>query len=195
MDVGSTKRLAQHDLQITELVSNRVIPPYLLDPSIPDQARGTSSLPDAILVTPCPANLNRPPTPPSHWALRSMNIGLHSCTLPMRAASLKHKKRCLQPNEFFASGLRRFFRLLQEMENVRTSTSTGSKVCLTFPDKFCELRGSQRTLFCTPGRCAKSPSKQTRDCKNKGTRHAFHLGALLGHTCYMQMYAPAKVMS
>eukprot|EP00983_Pelagomonas_calceolata_P024797 780979-Pelagomonas_calceolata.AAC.1 len=56
MDVGSADHVAQLDLQITEQVSNRVIPPYLLNPSIPDQARRTSSHPDAILVTPCPAN-------------------------------------------------------------------------------------------------------------------------------------------
>eukprot|EP00983_Pelagomonas_calceolata_P046488 1140203-Pelagomonas_calceolata.AAC.1 len=55
MDVGSADRLAQHDLHITDQVSNRVIPPYLFDPSIPDQARRTSSRPDAISVTPCPA--------------------------------------------------------------------------------------------------------------------------------------------
>eukprot|EP00983_Pelagomonas_calceolata_P028973 908491-Pelagomonas_calceolata.AAC.1 len=54
MHVGSADRLAQHDLHITEQVSYRVTPPYLLNPSIPDQARRTSSRPDPILVTPCP---------------------------------------------------------------------------------------------------------------------------------------------
>eukprot|EP00983_Pelagomonas_calceolata_P025888 812181-Pelagomonas_calceolata.AAC.1 len=44
---------------------------YLLNPAI-DQARCTSSRPGAILVIPCPANPNRPPTPPSHRVLRSM---------------------------------------------------------------------------------------------------------------------------
>eukprot|EP00983_Pelagomonas_calceolata_P118594 1160523-Pelagomonas_calceolata.AAC.2 len=72
MDVGSADRLAQHDLQITEQVSNRVIPPYLFDPSIPDQARRTYCRPDAILVTPCPTNPNIPPSPPSHWVLCRM---------------------------------------------------------------------------------------------------------------------------
>eukprot|EP00983_Pelagomonas_calceolata_P042881 1138697-Pelagomonas_calceolata.AAC.1 len=66
MDVGSANRLAQHDMHITEQISNRVIPPYLFHPSIPGQARRTSSHPDAILVTPCSANPNRPPTPSSH---------------------------------------------------------------------------------------------------------------------------------
>eukprot|EP00983_Pelagomonas_calceolata_P045791 1139874-Pelagomonas_calceolata.AAC.2 len=66
MDGGSADRLAQHDLQITEQVSNRVIPFYLFDPSIADQARRNSSRPDAILVIPCPANPNRPRTSPSH---------------------------------------------------------------------------------------------------------------------------------
>eukprot|EP00983_Pelagomonas_calceolata_P036673 1134315-Pelagomonas_calceolata.AAC.1 len=66
MDVGSADRLAQHDMHITEQVSDRVIPPYLFDPSIPDRARRTSSCPDAILVTPYPANPNRPPPPSSH---------------------------------------------------------------------------------------------------------------------------------
>eukprot|EP00983_Pelagomonas_calceolata_P044388 1139274-Pelagomonas_calceolata.AAC.3 len=56
MDVGSADRLSQHVLHITEQTSNRIIPPYLFDPSIPNQARCTSSRPDAILVTPCPAN-------------------------------------------------------------------------------------------------------------------------------------------
>eukprot|EP00983_Pelagomonas_calceolata_P015478 490623-Pelagomonas_calceolata.AAC.1 len=49
MDVGSADCLAQHDMHITEQVSNRVVPPCLFDPSIPDQAKCTSSRPDAIL--------------------------------------------------------------------------------------------------------------------------------------------------
>eukprot|EP00983_Pelagomonas_calceolata_P038713 1136893-Pelagomonas_calceolata.AAC.1 len=49
VDIGSADCLAQHDLHITEQVPNRVIPPYLLHPSIPDQTRRTSSRPDAIL--------------------------------------------------------------------------------------------------------------------------------------------------
>eukprot|EP00983_Pelagomonas_calceolata_P022397 704274-Pelagomonas_calceolata.AAC.1 len=49
LDVGSADRLTQHHLHITEQVLNRVIPPYLFEPSIPDQARCTSSRPDAIL--------------------------------------------------------------------------------------------------------------------------------------------------
>eukprot|EP00983_Pelagomonas_calceolata_P014415 458953-Pelagomonas_calceolata.AAC.1 len=75
MDVGIADRLAEHDMHITEQISNRIVPPYLFDPSIPDQARRTSSRPGVIsegLVTPCPANRNRPPTPPSHRVLRSM---------------------------------------------------------------------------------------------------------------------------
>eukprot|EP00983_Pelagomonas_calceolata_P013900 445000-Pelagomonas_calceolata.AAC.1 len=67
IDVGSADRLAQHDLQITEQVYNRAIPPYLFHFSIPDQARLTSSRPDAILVTPCPAYPNILPTSLSHW--------------------------------------------------------------------------------------------------------------------------------
>eukprot|EP00983_Pelagomonas_calceolata_P126668 1161328-Pelagomonas_calceolata.AAC.2 len=39
MDVGSADCLAQHDMQITEHFSNHIIPPYLFDPSILDQAR------------------------------------------------------------------------------------------------------------------------------------------------------------
>eukprot|EP00983_Pelagomonas_calceolata_P067595 1149527-Pelagomonas_calceolata.AAC.3 len=66
IDVCSADRLAQHDLHITEHVSNYFAPPYLSDPSIPDQGRRNSSRPDAILVTPCPAYPNRPLTPPSH---------------------------------------------------------------------------------------------------------------------------------
>eukprot|EP00983_Pelagomonas_calceolata_P026150 821885-Pelagomonas_calceolata.AAC.1 len=49
MDVGCADCLDQHDLQITEQASSRVIPPYLFDPSIPGQARRISSRPDAIL--------------------------------------------------------------------------------------------------------------------------------------------------
>eukprot|EP00983_Pelagomonas_calceolata_P060685 1146484-Pelagomonas_calceolata.AAC.6 len=86
MDVGSADRLAQHDLHITEQVSNRVIPPYLSDPSIHDHARRPSSRPDAISVTPCPANPNRPLTPPSHRVLRSMrhNEEVRCSTTPAR---------------------------------------------------------------------------------------------------------------
>eukprot|EP00983_Pelagomonas_calceolata_P067772 1149616-Pelagomonas_calceolata.AAC.1 len=72
MDVGSADCLAQHDLHITEQISNCVIPPNLFDPSIHDQDRCKSSRPDAILVIPCPANPNTPPTFPSHRVLRSM---------------------------------------------------------------------------------------------------------------------------
>eukprot|EP00983_Pelagomonas_calceolata_P019422 610584-Pelagomonas_calceolata.AAC.2 len=72
MDVGSADRPAQRDLHITEQITNRVILPYLFEPSIPDQTRRNSSRPDAILVTPCPTNPNRPPTSPSHLVLRSM---------------------------------------------------------------------------------------------------------------------------
>eukprot|EP00983_Pelagomonas_calceolata_P126719 1161333-Pelagomonas_calceolata.AAC.7 len=86
LDVGSADRLAQHDLHITEQISDRVIPPYLFDPSIPDQAEHTSSRPNAILVTPCPANPNRPPTPPSHRVLCSMRCTdeVKSSTTPAR---------------------------------------------------------------------------------------------------------------
>eukprot|EP00983_Pelagomonas_calceolata_P046204 1140058-Pelagomonas_calceolata.AAC.1 len=49
MDAGSADRLAQHDLHVTEQVSDHVIPPNLFDPSIPDQARRISSRPNAIL--------------------------------------------------------------------------------------------------------------------------------------------------
>eukprot|EP00983_Pelagomonas_calceolata_P046061 1139988-Pelagomonas_calceolata.AAC.2 len=58
MDVGSADRLAQHDLHITEQVSDRVMPPYLFHPSLPDQAKRISSRPDAVCQTctkaPCP---------------------------------------------------------------------------------------------------------------------------------------------
>eukprot|EP00983_Pelagomonas_calceolata_P066607 1149120-Pelagomonas_calceolata.AAC.2 len=86
MNVGSADRLARYDLHLTEQVSNRVIPPYLFDPSIPDQARPTSNRPNAILVTPCRANPNRPPTPPSHRVLRRkrLNEEVRSNTTPAR---------------------------------------------------------------------------------------------------------------
>eukprot|EP00983_Pelagomonas_calceolata_P005828 192273-Pelagomonas_calceolata.AAC.1 len=88
MDVGAD-RLAQHGLYITEQVSNRVIPSYLFDPSILDQARCSSSRPDAILVTPCLLNPYRPPTPPSHRVLRSMrgNEEVRSSTNSSQAIS------------------------------------------------------------------------------------------------------------
>eukprot|EP00983_Pelagomonas_calceolata_P134641 1162078-Pelagomonas_calceolata.AAC.7 len=43
-------------------------------------------IPDAILVTPCLANQNRPPTPSSHRVLRSMrrNEVVRSSTTPAR---------------------------------------------------------------------------------------------------------------
>eukprot|EP00983_Pelagomonas_calceolata_P015751 499640-Pelagomonas_calceolata.AAC.1 len=86
MDVGSADRLAQHDLHITEHVSNCGIPPYLFDPSIPYQARRNSSRPIAILLTPCLANPNRPPTPPSYRVPRSTrrNEEVRSSTTPAR---------------------------------------------------------------------------------------------------------------
>eukprot|EP00983_Pelagomonas_calceolata_P127967 1161467-Pelagomonas_calceolata.AAC.8 len=86
INVGSADRLAQHDLHIAEQVSNRVKPPYLFDPSIPDQARRTCSRPDAILVTPCPTKPNRPPTPSSYQVLHSMrrNEEVRSSTTPAR---------------------------------------------------------------------------------------------------------------
>eukprot|EP00983_Pelagomonas_calceolata_P037096 1136186-Pelagomonas_calceolata.AAC.4 len=61
-------------------------PPYLFDTSIPDQARLNSSRPDAILVTPCPTNPNRPPTSPSHRIFCSMrgNEEARSSTNPAR---------------------------------------------------------------------------------------------------------------
>eukprot|EP00983_Pelagomonas_calceolata_P039665 1137276-Pelagomonas_calceolata.AAC.1 len=96
MDVGSADRLAQHNLHITEHVSSRVIPPYLFDPSIPDQVRRTSSCPDAILVTPCPAKPNRPPTPPSHWVFRSIrgNEEEGSNTTPARQSHELNIQNC-----------------------------------------------------------------------------------------------------
>eukprot|EP00983_Pelagomonas_calceolata_P010428 338520-Pelagomonas_calceolata.AAC.1 len=48
-DVGSADRLNQHDLHITNQVSNRAMPPFLFHLSISDQARRTSSRPDAVL--------------------------------------------------------------------------------------------------------------------------------------------------
>eukprot|EP00983_Pelagomonas_calceolata_P060954 1146606-Pelagomonas_calceolata.AAC.1 len=86
MDVGSADCLDQHDLHITEQTSNRVILPYLFKPSIPDQDRRSSSRPNDILVMPCPANPNIPPTPPSHQVLRSMrrNEEVRSSTTPAR---------------------------------------------------------------------------------------------------------------
>eukprot|EP00983_Pelagomonas_calceolata_P083093 1156081-Pelagomonas_calceolata.AAC.20 len=66
VDVGSADRLARHELHITEQeVSNRIIHPYLFYPRYPDQASRNSGCPDAILVTPCPANQNIPLYPPS----------------------------------------------------------------------------------------------------------------------------------
>eukprot|EP00983_Pelagomonas_calceolata_P131770 1161808-Pelagomonas_calceolata.AAC.10 len=86
MELGSRDRLAQHHLHINEQVSNRVLLPYLFDPSTPDQARRTSSHPNAILVTPCPTNPNRPCTSPSHRILRSIkcNKEERSSTTPAR---------------------------------------------------------------------------------------------------------------
>eukprot|EP00983_Pelagomonas_calceolata_P021026 660849-Pelagomonas_calceolata.AAC.1 len=94
VDVGSADRLAQRDLHITEKVSNRTIPqrsPYRFDPSILDEDRCSSSRPYAVLVTPSPANPNRPPTLPSRstcpsWVLRSTrhNDEVRSSSTPAR---------------------------------------------------------------------------------------------------------------
>eukprot|EP00983_Pelagomonas_calceolata_P051400 1142385-Pelagomonas_calceolata.AAC.4 len=86
MDVGSADRLVQHDLHIIDQVSNRVIPPYLFDPSIPDQDRCSSSCPNAILVTPCTTNPNRPRASPSHQALHNWrgNKEVGSSTTPVK---------------------------------------------------------------------------------------------------------------
>eukprot|EP00983_Pelagomonas_calceolata_P065915 1148783-Pelagomonas_calceolata.AAC.7 len=99
MDVGSTDRLTQHDLHITEQVSNCPAPPYLFDPtgSIHDQARCNSSCPDAILVTPCPANPNIPPTSPLHRVLCSIrrNEEERSSTTPARQLHELNVQNCL----------------------------------------------------------------------------------------------------
>eukprot|EP00983_Pelagomonas_calceolata_P082098 1155814-Pelagomonas_calceolata.AAC.5 len=63
MDVSNADHLAQHDL------------------SIPDQARRNSSRPDAILVTPCPSNLNRLP----------ISLLQQMCTSPKRTKRDKKK--------------------------------------------------------------------------------------------------------
>eukprot|EP00983_Pelagomonas_calceolata_P001477 49990-Pelagomonas_calceolata.AAC.2 len=72
MDVGSADDPDQHDLHITEQISHHVIPPYLLKPSISDQARCNSSRPDAILTTPWPGYPSETPTLPSHRVLCSI---------------------------------------------------------------------------------------------------------------------------
>eukprot|EP00983_Pelagomonas_calceolata_P056801 1144773-Pelagomonas_calceolata.AAC.2 len=111
IDVGSASRLAQHDLHtflskslIVQYLHTSFEPPrntgpvvichstYALNTSSPDQARRNSSRPDTILATPCPTNLNRPITAPSHQELRSMrgNEEIRS-TIParlMRSAAL-----------------------------------------------------------------------------------------------------------
>eukprot|EP00983_Pelagomonas_calceolata_P000323 10889-Pelagomonas_calceolata.AAC.1 len=73
-------------MHIPEQASDRVIPSYLFDPSIPDQARCNPSCPDAFLVTPCPTSPNRPLTSPSHRILHSMrrNEEVRSGTTPAR---------------------------------------------------------------------------------------------------------------
>eukprot|EP00983_Pelagomonas_calceolata_P028199 883381-Pelagomonas_calceolata.AAC.1 len=96
MDVGSAGRLAQHDLHITEQVSNHAIPRYLFHPSIPDQARHTSSRPDTILVTPCPANPTIPPASPSHPVLCSMSCNedkMKACSMSCNEDKMKSKKQ------------------------------------------------------------------------------------------------------
>eukprot|EP00983_Pelagomonas_calceolata_P033894 1061917-Pelagomonas_calceolata.AAC.1 len=90
LDTGNTNRLAQHDLQVPEQVSNRVVPSNLFKPTISIQNRRNSSRPDAILVTPHPTNPNRPPPPPSDRVLRSMG----SNTTPARHIHLIETKYC-----------------------------------------------------------------------------------------------------
>eukprot|EP00983_Pelagomonas_calceolata_P131928 1161822-Pelagomonas_calceolata.AAC.2 len=89
LDAANTNRLAQQDLQVPEQTSNRAVP-SLFKPTIPIQTRRNSSRPDAMLVTPHPTNLNRPPTPPSHGVLHSMG----SSTTPARHIHLIEIKYC-----------------------------------------------------------------------------------------------------
>eukprot|EP00983_Pelagomonas_calceolata_P033109 1037255-Pelagomonas_calceolata.AAC.1 len=64
MGVCSTDHLAQHDLHITEQVSNRALPSNLFKSTVSMQSRRNNSRPDAILVTPHPTNPSIPPTSP-----------------------------------------------------------------------------------------------------------------------------------
>eukprot|EP00983_Pelagomonas_calceolata_P023422 737766-Pelagomonas_calceolata.AAC.1 len=66
LDAGNTNRLAQHNLQVPEIISTRAVPSYLFKSMIPIQTRRNSSRPDAILVTSHSTNPNKPSTPPSH---------------------------------------------------------------------------------------------------------------------------------
>eukprot|EP00983_Pelagomonas_calceolata_P077664 1153954-Pelagomonas_calceolata.AAC.1 len=48
-DAGNTTRLAQHNQQVPEQISNRAVPSYLFKPMVPIRTRRNSSRPDAIL--------------------------------------------------------------------------------------------------------------------------------------------------
>ena len=63
MDAGSTDPYAQQNLQIPKHASNRTIPIWLFDARLPVRDRLDSSRPDAIVVTPLPANSKPPSTP------------------------------------------------------------------------------------------------------------------------------------
>eukprot|EP00983_Pelagomonas_calceolata_P045005 1139520-Pelagomonas_calceolata.AAC.2 len=65
-------------------------PPHLFEPRVQQEVRGqarpNSSCSDDILLTPCPANPNKPLTSPSHRVHRSMrrNEEVRSSTTPAR---------------------------------------------------------------------------------------------------------------
>jgi hypothetical protein len=73
MDVGSSTRLAQQNLQIPEHASNRFIPDWLFPPRFSARDRLTSSRPDAILVTPVRTKPTTPPSYSSCQVLRNSN--------------------------------------------------------------------------------------------------------------------------
>ncbi len=63
---GSTDRLAQQNLQISEHAYNRTLPSWLFDARLSARDRLTSSRPDAILVTPLPKKPKLPTSPHLH---------------------------------------------------------------------------------------------------------------------------------
>ncbi len=66
LDAGSTGRLARQNLQIPGHANNRTLLSWLFDACLSVRDRITSSLPDAISVTPLPTKSNTPTAPHLH---------------------------------------------------------------------------------------------------------------------------------
>ncbi len=99
LDVGSTDRLAQQNLQIPEHANNRTLPSWLFDARLSARDRLTSSPPDAILVTPLPKKPKLPTIPHLHQVSQPRQTSrdvrkAHELNVNMREVHLVEVKYC-----------------------------------------------------------------------------------------------------